>query len=108
MAAPQAIDPAILPRLDPEYVVFHNEYIAHTVPPHTLPWDPTIRNRPTVPGSAEILQVGSVKDYGLTHCKVRVFTPEGAPPPKGWPVYIWYHGGEPGELFWIDGFEVIF
>jgi hypothetical protein len=94
MAAPQAIDPAILPRLDPEYVAFHNEHVAHLVPPHTLPWDPAIRKRTTVPGSAEVLQVGMVQDYELSHCRVRVFTPEGVPPPGGWPAYVWYHGGK--------------
>ncbi|KAG1899264.1 Alpha/Beta hydrolase protein [Suillus fuscotomentosus] len=93
MAAPQAIDPEILPRLDPEYVAFHNKYVAHLVPPHSLPWDPAIRKGDTVPGSAEVLSVGSVQDYHLSHCKVRVFTPEGTPPPDGWPAYVWYHGG---------------
>lgn len=92
-AKPQAIDPDILPRLDLEYVAFHNKHVAHLVPPHSLPWDPAIRNRDTVPGSAEVLSVGSVQDYDLSHCKVRVFTPEGSPPPDGWPAYVWYHGG---------------
>jgi acetyl esterase/lipase len=105
MAAPQAIDPTILPRLDPEYVAFHNEYVAHVVPPHTLPWDPAIRKRTTVPGSAEVLQVGNVQDYELSHCKVRVFTPEGVPPPGGWPVYVWYHGGESETPLKINNIE---
>jgi len=99
MAAPQAIDPSILPRLDPQYVAFHNEHIAHIVPPHTLPWDPAIRKVVTVSGSAEVLQVGSVQDYELSHCKVRVFTPEGTPPPDGWPAYVYYHGGESESPF---------
>ncbi|KIJ21785.1 hypothetical protein PAXINDRAFT_65117 [Paxillus involutus ATCC 200175] len=90
----QPIDPVILPRLDPEYVEFHNKYIAHLPAPHTLPWDPNIRNKETVPGAAETLKVGSVKDYDLSKTKVRVFTPEGTPPESGWPVYCWYHGGQ--------------
>ncbi|KAG9314331.1 Alpha/Beta hydrolase protein [Chiua virens] len=89
----QPIHPEILPRLDPEYVEFHNKYIAHLPAPHTLPWDPSIRNRETVPGAADTLQVGSVKDYDLSKTKVRVFTPEGPAPEGGWPVYCWYHGG---------------
>ncbi|KAF9229248.1 hypothetical protein BS17DRAFT_798842 [Gyrodon lividus] len=91
--AGQPIDPEILSRLDPEYVEFHNKYIAHLPAPHTLPWDPNIRNKETVPGAAEILEVGSVKDYDLSKTKVRVFTPEGTAPESGWPVYCWYHGG---------------
>ncbi|KAF9237328.1 alpha/beta hydrolase fold-domain-containing protein [Melanogaster broomeanus] len=91
--AGQPIDPEILPRLDPEYVQFHNKYIAHLPAPHTLPWNPNMRNGETVPGAAVILKVGSVKDYDLSKTKVRVFTPEGTPPEGGWPVYCWYHGG---------------
>ncbi|KAF8140291.1 Alpha/Beta hydrolase protein [Boletus edulis] len=89
----QPIDPEILKRLDPEYVEFHNKYIAHLPAPHTLPWDATIRNKEAVPGAADILEVGSVKDYDLSKTKVRVFTPKGSPPEGGWPVYCWYHGG---------------
>ena len=92
--AGQPIDSEILPRLDPEYVAFHNKYIAHLPAPHTLPWDPNIRNKETVPGAADILDVGSVKDYDLSKTKVRVFTPKGLPPVNGWPVYCWYHGGQ--------------
>ena len=90
----QPIDPEILPHLDPEYVEFHNKYIAHLPPPHTLSWDPNIRNKDAVPGAANILDVGSVKDYDLSNTKVRVFTPKGLPPARGWPVYCWYHGGQ--------------
>src|SRR6267154_1411396 len=99
MAAPQAIDPSILSRLDPQYVAFHNEHIAHIVPPHTLPWDPAFRKVVVASGCAEVLQVGSVQDYELSHCKVRVFTPEGTPPPDGWPAYVYYHGGESESPF---------
>ncbi|KAG1725253.1 hypothetical protein EDB19DRAFT_989589 [Suillus lakei] len=68
IAARQAIDPGILPRLDPEHVAFHNKYVTHIVPPHALPWNPAIRNGDTVPGSAEVLSVGSVQDYELSRC----------------------------------------
>lgn len=92
--AGQPINPEILPRLDPEYVEFHNKYIAHLPAPHTQPWDPNIRNNKTVPGAADILEVGSVDDYELSKTKVRVFTPRGLPPESGWPAYCWYHGGQ--------------
>ncbi|EGO03532.1 hypothetical protein SERLA73DRAFT_47021 [Serpula lacrymans var. lacrymans S7.3] len=90
---PQAIHPDILPRLDPEYVAFHNIHIAPRVPPHTLPWDPAIRNHPAVPGGSPIVKVGSVRDFTLETCKLRGFTPEGGAPTEGWPVLVYFHGG---------------
>ncbi|EGO29280.1 hypothetical protein SERLADRAFT_377916, partial [Serpula lacrymans var. lacrymans S7.9] len=50
----QPLHPDIIPRLDPEYIAFHNAHIAHIVPPHTLPWDASLRSRPPVPGSREV------------------------------------------------------
>ena len=89
----QPLHPSIIPRLDPQYLEFHNAELQYIVPPHTLPWDPAIRNTPTVPGSAEPLKVGNTEDFDLTHTKFRVFTPEGSPPAGGWPVFIFFHGG---------------
>ncbi|KAJ8487512.1 hypothetical protein ONZ45_g14312 [Pleurotus djamor] len=93
MAQPQAIHPSVLHRLDPEYIAFHNIHVAHIVPPHTLPWDPSIRTAGGLPGGSEPLSVGKIEDHSLSHCKVRVYTPEGSPPSGGWPVFIFYHGG---------------
>jgi len=90
---PQAIHPDVVNRLRPEYVEFHNEHIASRVPPHAVPWDPKIRNAPTVPGGSPVQKVGSVRDIPLQNHKIRVFTPSGTPPEKGWPVYIDIHGG---------------
>ena len=91
---PQAIHPDFVHRLDPEYIAFHNAHIAPLPALHTLPWDPAVRNGINVPGSRPAEEVGSIKDYSLTHCKVRALVPKGEAPPGGWPVYIWYHGGE--------------
>lgn len=90
----QPLHPAVVPRLDPAYVEFHNEHIINIVPPHTLPWHPSIRSGPAVPGASEPLQVGSTKDYDLSHCKVRVFTPPGNAPSDGWPALLYFHGGK--------------
>lgn len=89
----QPIHPDILPRLDPEYVPFHNKYIAPIVPPHTIPWHPDIRELPVVPGASPVVQVGSVRDIALERCKIRVYTPEGESPAQGWPVFLYIHGG---------------
>lgn len=89
----QPIHPDIADRLLGEYAAFHNAHIAQTVPVHEMPWSPAIRNAPAVMGGSEPLKVGAVKDYPLSKCSVRVFTPEGEPPADGWPVFIFYHGG---------------
>ncbi|OJA14194.1 hypothetical protein AZE42_12665, partial [Rhizopogon vesiculosus] len=56
---PSAIHPDILPRLDPEYVAIHNEHIAHRIPPHTIPWNPDVRNGPYIPGGSPVRTVGA-------------------------------------------------
>ncbi|KAJ7175741.1 alpha/beta hydrolase fold-domain-containing protein [Mycena filopes] len=89
----QPIHPSMLERLDPEYVEFHNKSLAQIVPPHTLPWSPTLRNAPAVPGGSAPLPVGSTQDIDLTHTKFRAFTPEGTSPASGWPCFIFFHGG---------------
>ncbi|KAF8876842.1 alpha/beta hydrolase fold-domain-containing protein [Infundibulicybe gibba] len=92
-AIKQPLHPSVIPRLDPEYVAFHNSVIAYLDPPSTAAWDPAIRLRPTVPGGSAPLAVGKTQDFELTHTKVRTFTPEGNPPSGGWPVFIFFHGG---------------
>ena len=90
----QPIHPSVISKLDPEYLQFHNKHLQYIIPPHTLPWDPSSRNAPAVPGSSEPLIVGKTRDYDLPNTKFRSFTPEGAAPSKGWPVLIYFHGGE--------------
>ncbi|KAJ7095983.1 alpha/beta hydrolase fold-domain-containing protein [Mycena belliarum] len=91
--AAQPIHPSMIPRLDPDYVQFHNEKLAQIVPPHTLPWSPALRDAPTVPGGSDPLPVGSTQDIAMSHTKFRAFTPEGACPENGWPCFIFFHGG---------------
>lgn len=90
----QPLHPSIIPKLDPEYVEFHNRHLAQIVPPHTIPWDPVTRNAVMMPGTSDLLDVGSTKDIALSKCKIRVFAPPGSPPSKGWPVFLFFHGGE--------------
>ncbi|KAI0308239.1 alpha/beta hydrolase fold-domain-containing protein [Multifurca ochricompacta] len=93
MVKPNALHPSIISRLDPEYVVFHNEHLINLPQVHELPWDPAIRNTLSVPGSSSPLSVEREEDYNLSRSKVRVFTPEGSQPESGWPVFIFFHGG---------------
>ncbi|KAJ7069901.1 alpha/beta hydrolase fold-domain-containing protein [Mycena amicta] len=89
----QPIHPSMLSRLDPEYVQFHNNSLATIVPPHTLPWDPALRNAPAVPGGSAPLPVGATQDIDLSYTKFRAFAPEGTAPATGWPCFIFFHGG---------------
>ncbi|KAJ7644030.1 alpha/beta hydrolase fold-domain-containing protein [Roridomyces roridus] len=93
MAAAQPIHPSMIARLDPEYVEFHNKSLAQIVPPHTLPWSPSLRDAPAVPGGSAPLPVGAQQDIALTHTKFRAFTPPGESPANGWPCFIFFHGG---------------
>lgn len=90
----QPLHPSILPLLDPDYRAFHEANLLHFVSPHLLPWSPAIRDRPAVPGGSEPLKVAAVKDFKLTHTSVRTFTPFGTAPEKGWPAFVFFHGGE--------------
>ncbi|PPR01065.1 hypothetical protein CVT26_016012 [Gymnopilus dilepis] len=91
----QPLHPSIIPRLDPEYVEFHNKHIIHLTPPHTLPWDPSIRNAPAVPGTSEPLKVAKTQDFDLPKARFRAFTPEGEKPDGGWP---WIGGWTLGNI----------
>ena len=82
----QPLHPSIVPKLDPEYVEFHNKHIAQVVPSHTIPWNPVTRNAVTILSASDPLDVSSTKDIPLSKCKIRVFTPPGSRPSQGWPV----------------------
>jgi acetyl esterase/lipase len=87
------LEAAMAARLDPEYRDFYNVNLADKPGLHEIPWHPSIRDQPAQPGGSQLLNVGSVRDIKLDTCSIRVFTPEGNPPPPGWPVFLFFHGG---------------
>ncbi|KAF8630550.1 hypothetical protein AX15_002852 [Amanita polypyramis BW_CC] len=89
----QPLHPSIIPRLDPEYVEYHNARLQYVPLYHTIPWDPAFRNVVVVSGSTPPLEVGKVQDFDLTHTNLRAFTPPGEAPAGGWPLFIFFHGG---------------
>ncbi|KAF9462189.1 alpha/beta hydrolase fold-domain-containing protein [Collybia nuda] len=89
----QPLHPSVVSKLDPEYVEFHNSTLQYITPPHTLPWDPALRNAPAVPGGSLPLPVAKIEDFDLKYTKFRAFTPQGTAPAAGWPVLIYFHGG---------------
>lgn len=90
----QPIDPEFEHKLDAEYVWFHKMNLLYRPRADQIPWSPATRDTPAVIGTSDPLPVGSIVDYDLSKCKIRVFTPEGEPPADGWPVFIFFHGGE--------------
>lgn len=90
----QPIDPEFEHKLDTEYVRFHKANLLYRPRADQIPWSPATRDTPAVIGTSAPLPVGSIVDYNLSKCKIRVFTSEGEPPTDGWPVFIFFHGGE--------------
>jgi acetyl esterase/lipase len=92
----QPIHPDIRGLLDPEYVAFHEENLQYIPPSESSPWD---RSQPTSPSpfaavALESVDVDSIQDVVLKHSELRIFTPRVPPPSQGWPVFLWFHGGE--------------
>lgn len=91
----QPIHPDVRSLLDPEYVAFHDQYFQYVLPDDQKPWDGSARTRPAwlPPTESTPVSVGSVRDLDLGAYTIRAFTPEGAKPAQGWPVFLWFHGG---------------
>ncbi|KAI9726104.1 MAG: hypothetical protein M1834_009420 [Cirrosporium novae-zelandiae] len=91
----QPIYPDVRPKLDLEYVAFHDKHLQYVVPDDSQPWDPAIRTRkgPMAAGQSPLSKVGDTRDIKVSNWEMRVFTPEGNPPEGGWPVFLWHHGG---------------
>jgi len=91
----QPIHPNARPRLDPEYVAFHEEHLQYCVPYEDQPWDPRSRvvPSPMALGGAPPVEVGLMSDLDRGAYQFRIFTPDGSMPRKGWPVVVWFHGG---------------
>jgi acetyl esterase/lipase len=90
----QPIHPDVRPLLDPEYAAFHDQYYQHIVPDDQKVWDGSARLPLDCPptGSTPVA-VGSVEDLDLGNYTVRVFTPDSPKPSRGWPAFLWLHGG---------------
>lgn len=91
----QPIHPSIRSKLDPQYAAFHDSHLQYVEPSENFKWDPEVRNKPGLPdyGSPKV-DVGSTRDFEVGEFRVRAFTPEGSPTEGGWPILVWFHGGE--------------
>ncbi|TFY58854.1 hypothetical protein EVJ58_g6158 [Rhodofomes roseus] len=88
----QPVHPETLAKLDPEFASFWTAHHAHVIPLEQQPWNPACRNVHVI-GASEPPKVGKIEDVQLDNFDVRVFTPEGDAPDRGWPVFIYFHGG---------------
>ncbi|KAI1261965.1 Alpha/Beta hydrolase protein [Xylariaceae sp. FL1019] len=91
----QPIHPDIRSKLDPEYVAFHDKYFQYVKPDDQKVWDGSARTPPSwiPPTGLKPVPVGSVKDIELENFTIRVFTPAASRPERGWPAFLWFHGG---------------
>lgn len=100
----QPIHPLMYPRLDPQYIAFHEEHFQYIPTIESLPWDPLCRvaaasstlgrEQPVAVGNIRDLRVKSESGMGNGgFIEMRIYTPTGEPPEKHWPVLVWMHGG---------------
>ncbi|BEJ11148.1 hypothetical protein CspHIS471_0105700 [Cutaneotrichosporon sp. HIS471] len=88
------LDIKLRPIADAQYAEFYDKHIANLPYPTEVPWDPTIRNRPTVPGGNDtLLPDCKSRDIHLTNFTIRIFYPPGPEAKDPLPTFIWYHGG---------------
>lgn len=94
----QPLHPSIVPKLDPEYIAFHEKYLQNMTPREQLPWDPITMRVPLAIGSKKPLDVGKIEEFELKKGgygrMMRAYTPIGEPPKTGWPILVYFHGGE--------------
>lgn len=89
----QPIHPDIRPKLDPEYVAFHDKYMQYVPRDESKDWDGTARTAPSLPfGGAETVEVASIQDIELPNFKLRAYSPE-AHHASNLPCLLWFHGG---------------
>lgn len=97
---PYLLHPSIKDKLDPTYRAFYNKHIFNKQQVHLQPVAASRTSGILIPGGGEKLSVGKTRDFHVRRREtdgpdvpVRVFTPEGEKPEKGWPAMVYYHGG---------------
>ena len=98
---PYPLHESVKDKLDPEYVEFYNTYIINNQQVHYQPIPASRSGGTLIPGGGPAQPVGKTEDFAIKRVetagpdvKVRCFTPIEQTPEGGWPVMIYYHGGE--------------
>lgn len=97
---PYPLHPSIKDKLDPVYLDFYNKHIYDKQQVHLQPISESRTSGILIPGGGSKLPVGKTEDFQIKRREtsgpdvaVRVFTPGGEKPEKGWPLMVYYHGG---------------
>jgi acetyl esterase/lipase len=97
---PYTLHASVKDRLHPDYANFYNEHLINLPQVQLQPVAASRTSGTLILGGGPPLPVGHVQDISIRRretegpdVKVRVFTPEGERPEKGWPVTIYFHGG---------------
>lgn len=100
---PFKVDESMSGKLDPKYVDFFNSVLSKEpsiLYTHRLPLETTKKGGNVIPGQSKPQEMKKVIDMKLPSkhrlgmsIPVRVFIPKGNKPEKGWPLFIWFHGG---------------
>lgn len=107
---PYPLHESVRDKLHPDYVEFYNKYIIDAQQVHYQPVSVSRSSETLIPGGGPKLLVSKTEDFTIKRCEtegpditLRCFTPEGEKPVKGWPVFIYFHGG--GWVFGNIGAE---
>jgi acetyl esterase/lipase len=97
---PNPLHSSVKHRLHPQYVAFYNQYLLHAPQIYHLSVDEARLSGAVPPSHSKPLTVGNILDLAISrqetagpNIPIRCFTPPGTPPPSGWPLVHFYHGG---------------
>lgn len=93
----QPLHDSVRGTLDPAYVEVHDKYLQYVQPINEVPeWSPSLRQRSMgFKSQSDPRPVASTRDYKVNdNFRIRVYTPLGDVPQGGWPLLMYYHGGE--------------
>lgn len=97
---PYPLHESIKDKVHPEYKAFYEQYLLNAPQVHYQPVAASRVGGKIIPGGSDPLPVGKTEDIAIPRqatpgpdVTVRCFTPAGTPPPGGWPVMLYYHGG---------------
>lgn len=97
---PYPLHPSVRDKLDPTYREFYEKHIYDKQQVHLQPVPASRTSGILIPGGGDLLKVGKTQDLSVRRREsdgpdvpIRVFTPEGTRPERGWPGMVYYHGG---------------
>lgn len=97
---PYPLHESVRDLLDPEYVAFYNQHVINNQQVHLQPVEASRTSGVLIPGAGPMLPVEKTQDISIERREtsgppvpIRCFTPSGSPPPGGWPVMLYFHGG---------------